>query len=215
MLKLRSVPFIPGEEIHNLLNQFEYTYWLLSTRDSTDMTIWENLTDDNEIEVYRLWTDSKRCAKSLNMECPENHLKKCQSIEALQVLHNLWADRYSALHQEQRIEQFFTDNGTYTFPTPPLPGDADIVPITTIKELLEEGAVMHNCVGSYAEKVKSGECYIYRVLRPQRATLEISDSGDMHHIRQLKLVRNSEPSAEVWEKVRFWFANALQPHEKA
>jgi hypothetical protein len=117
-------------------------------------------------------------------------------------------------HALSRIERFFQDHGTHTFPSPPLPGNADIVPITTIKELLDEGAVMHNCVGSYAEKVMSGECFIYRVLRPQRATLEVSDTGDMHHIRQLKLARNEEPSADTWAKVRFWFASALQKPEK-
>jgi hypothetical protein len=210
MLKLRSVPYIPGEEIYNLLNQFDYTYWLLSTRDYTGMTIWENLTMDNEKEVYHLWTDSKKYAKSLQIARPENHLRKCKSIGDLRDLHNMWLNMYNKINLTKRIDQFFIDYGTYSFPPPPLPGDADIVPITTIKDLQDEGAIMHNCVGSYTEKVQTGECFIYRVLRPQRATLEISDTGDMHHICQLKLADNEEPSAETWEKVRFWFASAIQ-----
>jgi hypothetical protein len=210
MLKLRSVPYIPGEEIRNLLNQFDYTYWLLSTRDYAGMTIWENLTMDNEKEVYRLWKDSKKCAKSLQIARPENHLRKCKSTGDLRDLHDMWLNMYNKINLTTRIDQFILDYGTYSFPPPPLPGDADIVPITTNKDLQDEGAIMHNCVGSYTEKVQTGECFIYRVLRPQRATLEISDTGDMHHICQLKLVKNGEPAPETWEKVRYWFARALQ-----
>jgi hypothetical protein len=210
MLKLRCIQYIPGKEIFNLLNHFDYTYWLLSTRDYTGMTILETLTADNEKEVYRLWTDSKNCAKALQIACPENHLRKCKSIEGLRGIHDLWSNMYNTANTVQRNERFLLDHGTYSFPPPPLPGDADIIPITTIKELLEEGAEMHNCVGSYSEKVMSGECFIYRVLRPERATLEISDTGDMHHICQLKLAHNGEPAAETWEKVRFWFSSAIQ-----
>jgi len=122
----------------------------------------------------------------------------------------MWLNMYNKINLTKRIDQFFIDYGTYSFPPPPLPGDADIVPITTIKDLQDEGAIMHNCVGSYTEKVQTGECFIYRVIRPQRATLEISDTGDMHHICHLKLADNEEPSAETWEKVRFWFASAIQ-----
>jgi hypothetical protein len=112
-------------------------------------------------------------------------------------------------------EEFFEKHGTFSFPPPPLPGNNNIVPITTIEDLLDESAEMHNCSGSYAERIMSRECFIYRVIWPQRATLEVSDTGDMHHIRQLKLARNEEPSADTWAKVRFWFASALQGHEAA
>ncbi len=210
MSKLHFIQYIPGKEIFNLLNHFEYSYWLLSTRDYTGMTIWETLTADNEDEICRLWTDSRNCAKSLRIACPEDQLGKCKSMEGLRAIHDKWSNMYNKVNTAQRIDQFFQDHGTYSFPPPPLPGDADIIPITTIKDLLDEGAEMHNCVGSYAEKVLYGECYIYRVLRPQRATLEISDTGDMHHICQLKLAYNGEPAAETRAKVRFWFASALQ-----
>lgn len=210
MSRLRFVQYIPGGEIFNLLKHFDYSYWLLSTMDSIGMTIWENLTVDNEIDVFRLWTDSKNCAKPLLIACPENHLKKCKSIKELRDMHDLWLNMYNAANTAQRNERFLLDFGTYSFPPPPLPGDADIIPITTINELQEEGKEMYNCVGSYVEKIMNRECYIYRVLRPERATLEISDTTDMHHIRQLKLAHNREPAAETWAKVRYWFASAIQ-----
>jgi hypothetical protein len=215
ILKLRFLPHIPAIEIYNLIGHFDYTYWCLSTRDRAGTTIWETLSENNEFDVYRLWYDSTNCARNLLIADPIKRLTKCKSIEALRALHDKWSNLYNRVDTKHRIEQFFQDHRTYSFPPPSLPGDADIVPITTIKELLDEGKDMHNCVGSYAEKVLYGECYIYRVLRPQRATLEISDTGDMHHICQLKLAQNGEPSPETWAKVRYWFASALQPPEKA
>jgi len=215
MSRLCFVQYIPGGEIFNLLKHFDYSYWLLSTRDETGMTIWENLTVDNEIDVFRLWADSKNCAKSLRIACPENQLRKCKSIEALRDIHDLWLNMYNTANTAQRNERFLLEYGTYSFPAPPLPGDADIIPITTINELQEEGEEMHNCAGSYVEMIMRRESYIYRVLRPERATLEISDTTDMHHIRQLKLAHNREPGAETWAKVRYWFANGIQEAYKA
>jgi hypothetical protein len=215
MSRLRFVQYIPGGEIFNLLKHFDCSYWLLSTTDSIGMTIWENLTVDNENNVFRLWTDSKNCAKSLRIACPENQLRKCKSIKDLGDIHDLWLNMYNAANIAQRNDRFLLDYGTYSFPSPPLPGDADIMPITTIKELEEEGTEMHNCVGTYIENIMRRESYIYRVLRPERATLEISDTTDMHHIRQLKLAYNREPGAETWKKVRYWFASAIQEAYKA
>jgi hypothetical protein len=215
MSRLRFVQYIPGGEIFNLLKHFDYSYWLLSTRGSIGMTIWENLTVNNENDVFRLWTDSKNCAKTLRIACPENQLRKCKSIKDLRDIHDLWLNMYNTANTAQQNERVLLEYGTYSFPAPPLPGDADIIPITTINDLQEEGKEMHNCAGSYVEMIMRRESYVYRVLRPERATLEISDTTDMHHIRQLKLAHNREPSSETWAKVRYWFASAIQEAYKA
>jgi hypothetical protein len=59
------------------------------------------------------------------------------------------------------------------FPPPPLPGTPDIVPLRAAQTLVDEGRQQHNCVAGYAERVAGGDTYIYRVLRPQRATLSL------------------------------------------
>lgn len=59
------------------------------------------------------------------------------------------------------------------FPRPPVPGTASIVPIRTPSELIEEGEKQHHCVATYAARVQARSTYIYRVMRPQRATLSI------------------------------------------
>jgi hypothetical protein len=64
------------------------------------------------------------------------------------------------------------------FPPPPYAGTADLEPIRTLKELVEEGEQMRHCVASYADRIAGGSYYVYRVLKPIRATLAISWHGN-------------------------------------
>jgi hypothetical protein len=59
------------------------------------------------------------------------------------------------------------------FPEPPYAGTADFEPIRTLKELVTEGEQMRHCVASYADRIAGGTYYVYRVLKPVRATLAI------------------------------------------
>lgn len=90
-------------------------------------------------------------------------------------------------------------------PPPPLPGNRDIEPLTTEAMLIEEGRAQHNCAGSLARRVRKGDCYLYRVLRPERATLAIErgDNGDWG-IAQIKLACNEFPAARTCEAVETW-----------
>jgi hypothetical protein len=66
----------------------------------------------------------------------------------------------------------------FRFPRPPLRGTDDIVPIYTMEELVAEGRAQDNCVATYAERVQSRHTFIYRVLKPERATLSIVRGPD-------------------------------------
>jgi hypothetical protein len=57
--------------------------------------------------------------------------------------------------------------------------------------------------------VRAGRAYIYRVLAPQRATLEIQLTGDKPKIGQLKLARNRNPDPATVAAVRAWLKAAL------
>ncbi len=95
------------------------------------------------------------------------------------------------------------------FPEPPLPGDDTIIPITTARELAEEGRMQHNCVASYARRVQGNQCYIYRVLSPERCTLALTRRGNTWMFSEVKRVWNQEPSAATMRVIAGWFnANA-------
>lgn len=88
-------------------------------------------------------------------------------------------------------------------PVPPLFGTPDITPITDSAELFREGRDMAHCVYSQLEQVLRGELSIYKVLRPERATLAIS-RGSPPQIVECSLRGNEEPSFATMESVRDW-----------
>ncbi|WP_243439374.1 PcfJ domain-containing protein [Fundidesulfovibrio soli] len=94
------------------------------------------------------------------------------------------------------------------YPPPPFPGSDAIQPITSRAELRREGAEMRHCVGSYHSRVLSGECYIYRVLSPTRATLELR-LGKTKRIGQIKGYANRKVSDITRASIRAWFKGCL------
>jgi len=92
-----------------------------------------------------------------------------------------------------------------TFPAPPLPGTTDIVPITTLATLRNEAASQRNCVLGYAGSIYEREAYLYSVLKPERATVEVNLEDGVWELGQLKSARNKEPSRKTVLFVRRWF----------
>jgi hypothetical protein len=95
--------------------------------------------------------------------------------------------------------------GAFRFPRPPLRGTADIVPICTAEELVAEGQAQNNCVATYAERVQGRNAFIYRVLKPERATLSLvrGPDGDWQ-ISELQRRGNSGISDLTRRVVQSW-----------
>lgn len=54
-----------------------------------------------------------------------------------------------------------------------LPGGLEIHPLTSPKMVKEEADQMQNCSEQFLEAIQRGESYLYRVIRPERATLQL------------------------------------------
>ncbi|HPA17491.1 MAG TPA: hypothetical protein PLU30_07070 [Verrucomicrobiae bacterium] len=92
------------------------------------------------------------------------------------------------------------------FPAPPLPPGDGIEPIPKLGQLRDEARQQQNCVASYASRIASGGYYVYRVTRPERATLGLrSDRQGRWHIDQLAGPRNRKVSKELSAHVLTWF----------
>ena len=65
---------------------------------------------------------------------------------------------------------------------------------------------MKNCVGKgYARDVLAGVSYIYRVLHPQRCTLELGFRHDgTLYIKELKGVENCPPGSATKRFIKDW-----------
>lgn len=93
------------------------------------------------------------------------------------------------------------------FQDPPIPGTLDIIPLQTPEALLIEGIHQDNCVGSFDKVVRSGKQYIYKVLRPERATLAIKQGlGGHWDCSQLLGARNHPVKAATHRAIAAWLA---------
>ena len=64
--------------------------------------------------------------------------------------------------------------GEKKLPEPPIPGNGNLVPITTPRELAKEAREMKNCVTNYLKGIRSGWTYLYSWRGRERATVQLS-----------------------------------------
>ncbi|WP_201092181.1 PcfJ domain-containing protein [Thiocystis minor] len=138
--------------------------------------------------VAALWRDACYMAPMLGIADAPQALAQCATVEAMARLHDRWMDRLN------RRAHVITDGRDF-FPPPPIPGNDAIHPILSAEDLRAEGRLMKQCVAGYARLVSSRRCYLYRMLSPQRATIEVRMQGSVPVITQFKLARNEEPNA--------------------
>ena len=95
-----------------------------------------------------------------------------------------------------------------SFPPSPLPGTNTIRAITNPAMLFEEGRVQHNCVASYIDRIVSRECYMYRILEPERATLCLSVQQGKWIILDARASCNRAVRPETQQAINDWMAAA-------
>lgn len=94
-------------------------------------------------------------------------------------------------------------SGEETYP-PPISGTDQIIPITSVDALLDEGKLMQHCVASYIGDVLKKKSYIYMMVAPERATIAINP--DTYELQDYKLKNNMKPSEESWLCLQEWIS---------
>lgn len=134
----------------------------------------------------------------------KSEIEDDRPIPAVASVHQLKEIHESVSVDFRKLETLRNSLGP--LPRPPMPGIKDcIVPLCVKAELLAEGRIQKNCVASYAERVIAGECYIYRVLHPSRATLSVSLQSDGNwEIEELKASSNRPVDAATRTFANEW-----------
>ncbi|MBQ7178395.1 MAG: PcfJ domain-containing protein [Victivallales bacterium] len=143
-----------------------------------------------------VWQQFRDTARMFRFLYPERPMPLLRDLGAMSRLHDKLAEAY----QKHRF-----DNIVFT---PPVLGNANIIPLTTYAMLCDEGQQQHNCVASYVEEVLEGRSFIYRVLQPERCTLELALRGGRWVVVQLRTACNGAPSKETIDSVNRWLAEA-------
>lgn len=153
------------------------------------------------IAKCRVWFRYRRDALTvghvLGIQDADAALSRCSTLEGIKAIHDRWTDR---LNQQNCIARY----GRTQFPQPPLAGNKQIHPIRTLEDLQEEGRLMHHCVASHAYSVMQGNSYIYRILEPQRATIEIGMRNGELAVREVSLAFNRQPNEATFSCIFRW-----------
>ncbi|OGV68101.1 MAG: hypothetical protein A2283_18865 [Lentisphaerae bacterium RIFOXYA12_FULL_48_11] len=97
----------------------------------------------------------------------------------------------------------------------PMPETDDIIPIRSPREFYREGQNMHHCVTTYLNEVQNGRMYIYRVLKPERATLALRPKvNGSWRISQIRGVCNKEVEEPTLQVVKEWLNNVNRERRK-
>lgn len=148
-------------------------------------------------QVARFWKDALRVAEMLEIRDAEVALNRSRDFAAVRRLHDRWTDR---LNQRQAR----VINGPTLFPPPPIQGTELIHPITSLEDLQAEGRLMHHCITAYQPKIMARKCYIYRLLKPERATIELEIDGHRISVGQISLAYNAQPTEATKTTVIDW-----------
>ena len=96
------------------------------------------------------------------------------------------------------------------FPTPWFPAarvnGVEIIPIDNSADLYREGASMHHCIGTYAEKVRRGRYYVYSIRRDAErlATAGLVLHGARAKLAQLRGPCNAPVPKQITATVERW-----------
>ena len=128
-----------------------------------------------------------------NMDIYRENIQRVESISKLQ--------KYRMALEKK--------NANRPFPNPPIKESENIRALKTLEEITAEAHEMGNCVLKYFDWIVQNQYYIYKVLKPERATLGISIEAEKYYsIDDLRIKCNGMASAETWEEVKKWFESS-------
>ena len=177
---------------------------------------------DNQLyaEIMRLVLDTWNMSKLYDQENEARQaLRFSKSVKNIQKYHDKFfskrkqmVSRVSAIIEGLSEESKILFYGKPVFPEPLISGTDDIIAIRSEEDLLAEGYFMSHCIASYKNAILRQEYYVYRVLKPQRATLAIEKDLYSEHknavkITDLRLHSNQKPSAQCRAFVVKWIKN--------
>lgn len=155
---------------------------------------------DELSDLCAISEDCLRMGRVLGIADAQRCLARCRSVKEVYTLHDNWTTRMHEQTIREKIEYM-----SQPFPEPPLQGTKDIHPICNGWQLYLEGKTMHNCIVSYLPEVHKGHVYMYRMMHPQRASIEVrrTPTGQWA-LAQIKGYCNSSVQAESRIAAQQW-----------
>ena len=210
---LRNLPVISAGICRNLLNREKsqilgFPVFQKIAEESLGPIHW-SIT-----ETLQLMIDVFRIHRMYNFRIPQ----RIQTPEHLEKVHDDYVNLINEIDAGRLAGWYIGDTDSKyadaVFPKQPLENftssDFSIEYIQNGKELAKWGVKQHNCVASYAPKVARGLCHIYKITKPEEATLEITHQGKKWIINQLRAEYNAPVTELTSKMVELWISKAFQ-----
>jgi hypothetical protein len=146
--------------------------------------------------------------RSLGRADAERVVFACAKPDHVRSLRRAWSTERDRRERAGFAAMIRSGHLTGPFPAVPLAGSESIVPITSPLDLVAEADEMGHCVLDDLAEIWAGIVYVYRVLAPERATLEVELTGAEGEVTilQLRGPRNVDVGEDTHAAVRRWVA---------
>jgi len=140
-----------------------------------------------------LYKDVSRLKAALNISSMDAFFN-CSSLTEIHQLHDRWSERLNRRNQAI-LKGDKLMGKQIIFPDSPTNLDSFFIKyVNSSFDLMREGILQEHCVASYAYRCTHGKSFIYKVLFPQRGTLELVwNYNNKLRVHQFKLKRNQKP----------------------
>ena len=145
----------------------------------------------------------EKCDEFIRYEFMLLDLDRYQGVANLRSIQNLLS-KHHELVGSQNSEMVEND---ISFPDPPVPGNKNIRYIASAGELGKEANRQKNCVSAYARDILMENVFVYKVFKPERATLSIRQKNSKWAIDQLECANNQNASPAAYNNVRKWLGS--------
>lgn len=173
--------------------------WLIQNPVWIDAKFIKSADNINYCQLSHYLRDTIRMAWQLRIEGIRPRLKSCPSFQTVIRLHDALVDK---INQKQMAQYNHVE-----FPIAPLEGSKNILPISNYRELHLEGKSMRHCIASYVNRITASEYFVFRLIKPERATVGLHYVNGKIRVDQIRLKCNELPSDETNDEVFFWLQN--------
>ena len=154
-------------------------------------------------QLMQQYEDSRHMARKLREDC-KKVVNKGMFFHAISSQHTRLAN---LVHRMEMAERGQSETHK-PFPEPLIPGNENIIYLADAEALFKEGLAMSHCVHGAAAHAAMGWSNFYKVLWPERATLEIAGVPGWARLEQMKLEYNREPAQATFDYIKQWIEEA-------
>jgi len=138
---------------------------LIQSMAKNHIAVKNKILEETIYDLSVLFRDTILLGEAIEINNLKFVIEKIETQDQLNILHDKWLKR-------SFNKKNLNNNGIF-FPPPPILGNSEIIPLITEQELFLEGKELNHCVYTCKKMIVDGYVFIYKMIKPERCTIEI------------------------------------------